>query len=72
MKRKLLNKNKYPPKCEYCAKGRLAPDGENVLCPKKGIVERDYSCKAYKYDVLKRVPQKQPRVKEIDPADYEL
>jgi len=72
MKKKLLNKNKYPPKCEYCAKGRLSPNGENVLCKKKGIVEKDDCCSSYKYDVMKRVPDRQPLVDEIDPADYEI
>lgn len=72
MRKKILSKKEYPPKCDYCKHGRLSPDGESILCEKKGIVERDSSCRAYKYDVMKRVPYKQPLVKSADPSDFEL
>ena len=68
----MLNENNYPPKCEYCIHGRKSADEDIVLCVKKGIVEKDSSCRAYKYDVLKRKPFKKPVVEEADPADYEL
>lgn len=70
MNKKLLNKKEYPPKCEYCQKGRLSPDGESVLCPKKGIVEKDDSCRSYKYDVLKRKPLRQPLVDDVNSEDF--
>ncbi|MBR5112027.1 MAG: hypothetical protein IK097_01215 [Clostridia bacterium] len=72
MKKKLLNKNKYPAKCEYCARGRLSPDGKSVLCPKKGLTDLYDSCRAYKYDVLKRVPAKQQIINPADPKDFEI
>ena len=72
MKKRLLNKKQYPPKCEYCSRGRLSPDGESVLCPKKGIMELNDFCRRYKYDVLKRVPVKQQIIQPADPKEFEL
>ena len=37
MNGKLLNRKKYPPKCAYCARGRLSPNGKDILCNKNGI-----------------------------------
>ncbi len=72
MKKKILSKKKYPPKCDYCKYGRISPDGENILCEKKGIVEKGHSCRTYKYDVMKRVPTRQPILPTADPKDFEL
>ncbi|MCQ2476827.1 MAG: hypothetical protein MJ125_03230 [Clostridia bacterium] len=72
MKKNVLNKKTYPPKCEYCQKGKVSPDGETVLCKKKGIVERDFSCRSYKYDVLKRKPLRRPVLEDINPQDFEI
>lgn len=72
MKKKLTNYKKYPPKCEYCAKGRLSPNGENILCSKKGIMQLDNCCSAYKYDILKRIPKKPPIIKSADPDDFKI
>ena len=66
MKKRLLNKKKYPPSCSHCRHGRLA------LCVKKGIVETDGKCRSYAYDPLKRVPMKAPKLAEADPSEYEL
>lgn len=72
MKRKLLNKKKYPPSCRHCRHGRLAPDENSVLCIKKGIVDKDGKCRSYSYDPLKRIPQKPPEPPKADPSDFEL
>lgn len=72
MNKKLINKKKYPPKCAYCAKGRLSPDGKSVLCPKNGLTAPDDSCRAYKYDVMKRIPDKKLIIPSADPKDFEL
>ena len=37
MKSKLLNKNAYEAICRNCRHGRLSPEGDTVLCVKKGI-----------------------------------
>lgn len=58
MKQKLFNKNSYPKCCANCFYGRTPKDRNSVLCEKKGIMHLDDSCGKYKYDPLKRVPQK--------------
>ncbi len=72
MKSKLLNKNAYEAVCRNCKHGRLSPDGETVLCVKKGVVEPDGKCRRYSYDPLKRVPRKAPVLMTADPDDFDL
>lgn len=72
MKSKLLNKNAYEAVCRNCKHGRLSPEGDTVLCIKKGIVDPDGSCRRYSYDPLKRVPRKMPAVREANPEDFDL
>ncbi len=72
MKSKLLNKDAYEAICRNCKHGRLSPEGDTVLCVKKGIVDPDGSCRRYSYDPLKRVPRKMPAVREANPEDFDL
>ena len=72
MKKKLLEKKKYPAVCENCVHGRLSPDGESVLCIKKGIVAPDGKCIKYSYDPLKRKPKKPLLVEQADPSEFIL
>lgn len=72
MNSKLLSSKKYPPKCEYCLKGRPSPDNKSIFCIKNGIMAPDDRCKSFKYDVLKREPKKQAVLPENDPRDFEL
>lgn len=53
MRKKLTNKKDISPSCAYCTYGKTAPDGENVLCKKRGVVEKSFSCRKFSYDVLK-------------------
>lgn len=46
-----------PPACIYCKNGQALGDGSEVFCKNKGIMSANDSCRAYKYDVLKRVPK---------------
>ncbi len=52
------------PRCAYCARGR-ALDVEQVACPKKGVMSAGSSCRAFRYDPLKRVP---PRPVKLNSA----
>ena len=70
MKRKLIGN--VTPKCGYCIFGRLAPDEKSVLCEKKGILDKDDSCKKFNYDPLKRIPQKAPVMQKFTKEDFEL
>lgn len=51
----MLFQKSIEPRCAYCAKGS-ALEKDTVLCPKKGVVSAGGSCRAFKYDPLKRVP----------------
>ena len=69
MKSKLLNKKSIPPACEYCTRGSGAPDGKTVLCPKKGVMQKDSSCSAFRYDPLKRKPKQPVELPQFDASD---
>ncbi len=61
------------PRCEYCLIGKLSADGETVLCTKKGVMDKDSSCKKFKYDPLKRIPKAEaPFLPEFSPEDFSL
>ncbi len=49
------------PKCDYCQYGKRARDGNKVLCEKRGLMDREYSCSKFIYSPLKRIPVKQLR-----------
>ncbi len=44
-------------RCEHCIHSRTLAAGE-FICEYKGIVDYDYRCRKYKYDILKRHPRK--------------
>ena len=63
------------PRCEYCLRGKLSADGETVLCTKKGVMNKDFSCKKFRYDPLKRVPDtRKPGMADFNftPDDFAL
>ena len=72
LKSKLLNKKSIPTACEYCTRGSGAPDGKTVLCPKKGVMQKDSSCSAFRYDPLKRKPKQPVELPQFDASDFEL
>ena len=60
------------PRCAYCAQSRPL-DENNVLCRRKGPMALTESCRAFRYDPLRRVPAK-PAVlnKNFTAADFAL
>ena len=50
-----LFQKKIDPRCVYCARGRRLSE-DQVICPKKGVMEAGSHCRAFKYDPLKRTP----------------
>lgn len=61
------------PRCEYCRMGKLSADGNSILCPKKGVMDKDFSCKKFKYDPLKRIPTEiNPKLPEFNPEDFTI
>ncbi len=71
MKQSLLNA-KIPPACIYCAIGKPSCDGESVLCVKKGVMQPDSHCRAFRYDPLKRVPQQKPQLPVFSAEEFSL
>ena len=51
----MLFRRDIEPRCAYCAKGNALNDRE-VICVKRGIVAAEDSCRAFRYDPMKRVP----------------
>ena len=70
MKRKILGN--VEPKCIYCKNGKISSDNKSVLCPKKGIVDKDFFCKKFSYDPMKRIPERKPELQKFSPEDFEL
>lgn len=61
------------PRCEYCQNGYLSADGKNILCKKKGVVEKGFSCSSFNYDPLLRVPKTAaPKMPTFDPEEFKI
>ena len=60
----MLFKKDMEPRCAYCKRGTLLGD-DRVMCLKKGIMSAAGSCRAFRYDPLKRVP---PRPAPLETA----
>ena len=61
-----------PKKCEYCKNGTAFSGGKQIFCKKKGVVEPLFSCRSYKYDVLKRTPKSEIISTDYSPDDFKL
>ncbi len=56
------NKEESPNICEYCRFASALSLSENMLCDKKGVVDKEYSCRRFVYDPLKRIPRRAPEI----------
>lgn len=72
MRQKLFNSKNYPKKCANCIHGTITDDALSVLCVRKGAVEPNDCCRSYKYDPLKRVPQKVSFKSDYSAEDFML
>ncbi len=70
MAKKAFNK-KLSHACKYCINSKSYTD-TNILCKHKGVVSVNDSCRKYKYDPLKREPQKMPDSENWSSKDFEL
>ena len=59
------------PRCAYCARGQ-ALDENQIACPKKGVMSPGSSCRAFKYDPLKRVPPRPAKLLGLDLTDEDF
>ena len=44
--------------CAYCEFGKPIFGTDDIICPKKGLVRADHSCKKFLYSPLRRTPPK--------------
>ena len=58
----MLFEKDIEPRCAYCKRGSLLGE-DQVICLKRGIMSAAGSCRAFRYDPLKRVP---PRPAALD------
>lgn len=69
--KKLFGKN-IEPACVYCRNGMITQNGDMIMCPKKGMVEKNYHCRKFHYDPLKRVPHNAAVLPEFTQEEFEL
>ena len=57
--------------CAFCELGtvivRSSKEATDVICEKHGIVRKDYVCRSFRYDLLKREPREKT-ISEISVA----
>jgi hypothetical protein len=53
----MLFSRHIPPSCSYCRYGSSIGNGE-IACLRRGITSAGGSCKKFRYDPLKRVPER--------------
>ena len=58
--------------CRFCERAADIVDDSTVLCSKKGVVSENGSCRSFRYDPLKRVPQRNDPLPDVDPEDLVL
>ncbi len=63
---------KLTPACKYCRYSVGLNFTEEVICKKRGISEPDGSCRHYKYDPLKRQPDRIELNKDFEKQDFEI
>lgn len=71
MSNKVFNK-KIPPNCGYCVHGYPSEYSNEILCKKRGVTNLRDSCRHYKYDPLKREPNKVKIADNYKPEDFSL
>ncbi len=48
--------------CELCRFSAEIQTTEDMLCEHHGVVHKEYSCRKFIYDPLKRIPKRPPEV----------
>ncbi len=55
--------------CEFCRFAIEIPRSEQMLCEIRGVVGKEYCCRKFVYDPLKRIPHRPPEL--IIPEELE-
>lgn len=69
----MLFRKKVEPSCLWCEKGTKIDD-ETCVCLRNGVVDMWGRCSAFRYDPLKRQPERHTPVfsSYIDEKDFEI
>ena len=67
----IFNKE-LPRSCKYCVFGKDSLISKEVLCKKRGVTDPNDYCRHYKYDPLRRVPEKVKIADGYKPEDFSL
>lgn len=66
-----LFQKKIEPRCAYCTRGTMLTE-DQIVCPKKGVMSPGSSCRAFKYDPLKRVPPRPAKLAGVGLSDEDF
>ncbi len=65
--------NKDTPKsCEWCKFSKKSAFNKDLFCAKRGVTEKFNVCRKYKYDPLKRTPEKTSFVGNFTKSDFKI
>ncbi len=63
---------KLEKRCEYCVHGTRLQFENEIICKKHGVTATDDRCGKYKYDPLKRIPQRVKIVNDFNEEDFKI
>ena len=63
VKKTALNEEKF---CKYCERAQRLSDPDTMLCGKRGVVPAGHCCRRFRYDPLKREPQRMIRELKLE------
>ncbi|MBQ8551285.1 MAG: hypothetical protein IJ428_00565 [Clostridia bacterium] len=52
--------------CEFCRFASEIRATEDMLCTHRGVVDKEYTCRKFIYDPLKRVPRALPELVSLE------
>lgn len=58
--------------CVWCIHGRKSEYTDDVFCIKRGVTSADSYCRKYRYDPLKRTPERQSIPTDYKSEDFNL
>lgn len=58
--------------CAWCSYGKSSDYTDEVFCTKRGVTSKNDYCRRYKYDPLKRTPQRIRPADGYSPEDFKL
>lgn len=64
---KKLFGNNIAPSCEYCSLAQFKDD--KYICSRNKNI-KDYKCRSFAYDPLRRVPKSSPALRQFSPEDF--